>query len=83
VSNDEFVHLRDLWIEHPTQKEIVFRQLVDRGVVCGDWFLRLHIPRYAARILELRAEGYDITRVPCPYPYHTHRKTLASYRLTP
>ncbi len=55
--------------------------VLEGGVVCGNWFLTMYIPRYAARILDLRQAGFDIRKVECPYPYHTHTKALASYEL--
>ena len=51
--------------------------------VCGTLFLKEGIPRYAARIGELRSAGHNITRVKCPYFYHTHSGNIASYRLDP
>ncbi len=49
--------------------------------VCGTVFLEAHIPRYAARINELRNEGYTINSIPCPHHYHTHRANIATYQL--
>jgi len=40
------------------------------GPVCGTVMLGWHIPRYSARILELRDEGYEIIRRPCRLHYH-------------
>ena len=64
-----------------TQKEYVLNQLKTRGTVCGTWFLQWNIPRYAARIYDLRTDGHRIERVRCPHHYHTHPASIASYRL--
>ena len=64
-----------------TQAGDVLKMLEDAGVVCGDAFLRAYMPRYAARILDLRQAGYTINRVPCPYDDHHHSKALATYKL--
>lgn len=46
-----------------TQKDTVLRVLRDSGAegVRSDVFLSLGIPRAAARVLELRGEGYEIS----------------------
>ena len=49
--------------------------------VCGVELLDMHIPRYAARINELRDKGHTIDTVPCPYWHHTHHGRIASYQL--
>ena len=64
-----------------TQKEFVLKELRHRGTVCGTWFLQYHIPRYAARIYDLIQDGHRIERVACPHHYHTHPKSIASYKL--
>ena len=64
-----------------TQNDLVLARLEVRGTVCGNWFLAMYIPRYAARILDLKQAGFDIRKVKCPYSYHTHTKALASYQL--
>jgi hypothetical protein len=45
-----------------TQRDRILHELREAGSagVRGDVFLRLSMPRYAARILELRAAGYEI-----------------------
>lgn len=46
----------------PTQKEIVLRELrCHRDGVRSDLFLWIEIPRAAARIAELKKEGYNIS----------------------
>ena len=67
-----------------TQIERVLESLRANGDgVCGTLFLKEGIPRYAARIGELRSAGHNIVRVKCPYFYHTHTGNIASYRLDP
>jgi hypothetical protein len=46
------------------------------GPVCGTTFLASYIPRYAARILELRKEGYQIITRPCQLHAHDSRQTV-------
>ncbi len=53
----------------------------DDLTVCGDAFLRAYMPRYAARILDLRHAGWTINRVTCPHDYHDHSRALATYQL--
>ena len=64
-----------------TQNDLVLAMLEARGTVCGDAFLRVYVPRYAARILDLRQLGWLIEKVKCPYRDHTHTAALASYQL--
>jgi hypothetical protein len=52
-----------------TQKDKV-RGALFMGPKCGTDFLRMMIPRYAARILELRQEGWEITTRPCKMHHH-------------
>ena len=66
----------------PTQKEQVLQALMLRpGGVCGTQFLEGRIPRYAARILDLKHDGHWIDRVSCPYSLHTHPSAVATYKL--
>lgn len=46
---------------------------------CGTTFLDWHIPRYAARIYELRTEGHNIVSTPCKL--HHHDSAQIVYRL--
>ncbi len=62
-----------------TERDKVLTVLRHKRPVCGTMFLEIHIPTYSQRISELRAEGYDIQRVPCPYENHTHTKKIATY----
>jgi hypothetical protein len=50
------------------------------NVVCGVTFLRMGVPRYAARVHDLRSKGHVIEKVKCPYTSHSHGKQIASYR---
>ena len=65
-------------LTRPTQRERVLAQLRD-GPTCGTEFLEMHIPRYAARIWELRELGRDITNESCWKHQHFSRQTI--YRL--
>jgi hypothetical protein len=58
-----------------TQRDRVLRAL-RMGPVCGTDFLSWHIPRYAARILELRREGHVITTRRCQHHAHDSRQTV-------
>lgn len=53
-----------------TQRERILDAL-QRGPVCGTDFLRWLIPRYAARIHELRVSGEIIETTPCKL--HDHK----------
>lgn len=60
-----------------TSQKATVQQLLETcpDGVCGTRFLELHIPRYSARINELRKDGYTISRRTCTNPYHQHRGT--------
>jgi len=64
-----------------TQKERMLLAFKAKGTVCGSTFLEMHIPRYAARVADLRDDGYDIVRVKCPYRFHDHGRQIASYEM--
>jgi hypothetical protein len=64
-----------------TQKEKMLLAFRAYGVVCGNTFLTMHIPRYAARVSDLKADGYKITRAKCPYSHHSHGKQIATYEM--
>ncbi len=68
----------------PTQKERTLSMLrtLHQGV-CGTMFLEARMPRYAARILDLKHDGHRIEKISCPYSYHGHAKAIATYRLNP
>ena len=61
-----------------TQKARILNAL-RRDPTCGTTFLDWHIPRYAARIYELRIEGHDIISRPCTL--HAHESPQVVYEL--
>jgi len=61
-----------------TQKERILDSL-RRGPVCGTELLRRGMPRYAARIYELRADGHRIETARCLL--HRHDSYQIMYRL--
>lgn len=65
-----------------TQSDEVLH-LLSEGWVCGTTFLNCCIPRYPARILELRRQGFPIERRRCEHPLHFHRSTQYEWRLAP
>ena len=52
----------------------------DKGV-CATRFLGWHIPRVAARVAELRGQGFGIVTEPCNDEAHGHRSRQIRYRL--
>ena len=61
-----------------TQKERLLHLLQTQDQVCGGQLLRLRMPRYAARVSDLKADGYNVVRLKmCP----TH--LTAVYQLLP
>ncbi len=50
------------------------RAMLEDGWTCGTWFLRCYIPRYGARIFELRRLGYRVKRRQCQTHFHTGRQ---------
>ena len=64
------------------QRDRILRMLIDAypDGVCGTVFLKAMMPRYGARIHELRAEGWDIQTERCRVHVHESRQTV--YRLT-
>lgn len=63
-----------------TQQERVLAML-KAGPVCGTDFLRAYIPRYSARLLELRQAGYEWSRRPCRFSHHDHGSEQFVYEL--
>ena len=61
-----------------TQKTRILAAL-KLGPVCGTQMLGWHIPRYAARIYELRTEGHDIISRPCTL--HAHESPQVVYEM--
>lgn len=63
----------------PTQQEIVLRLVDAPGGACMTTFLHYQIPRYSARIHELREAGWRIDTVRCER--HDHHKHYDAYVL--
>lgn len=61
-----------------TQREHVLAAL-RMGPVCGTAFLQMFIPRYSARINELRHDGFAITKRACQM--HDHASLQYVYEL--
>jgi hypothetical protein len=61
-----------------TQAERILSAL-RMGPVCGTEFLAWHIPRYAARIHDLRRQGHQIETKPCRL--HDHESAQVVYEL--
>ena len=53
------------------------------GQVCGEDFLQRYIPRYSARIYDLREQGHSIATEKCNKLHHYHRSTIKAFRLVP
>lgn len=64
-----------------TQKAYVLDRLEREGAVCGTDFLKAQIPRYAARIADLKGDGKQIVTEPCNRPLHRHETRQVQYRL--
>lgn len=46
-------------------------RLLRNGPVCSTQFLTAHIPRFSARVFELRQDGYQIVKRQCrAHPWH-------------
>ena len=65
-----------------TQTEQVLAMLRN-GPVCGTRFLARHIPRYPARIWELKSEGHAISKRRCTDPGHRHASAQWKWFLVP
>jgi len=63
-----------------TQREQILTALKS-GPVCGTTLLALRMPRYAARVAELRNDGYPIRTRRCQNKYHQHTTTQYEYVL--
>lgn len=59
--------------------EILYR--LELGPVCGTDLLRMYIPRYAARIYDLRNQGHNINTRRCKNPEHRHQTPQIEYVL--
>lgn len=62
------------------QRERVLMML-KAGPVCGTDFLRVYVPRYSARILELRQQGFLIESRPCRSQSHGHQSPQTVFEL--
>lgn len=62
------------------QRERVLMMLKS-GPVCGTDFLKVYVPRYSARILELRQQGHVIESRPCKNTWHGHATAQTVYEL--
>jgi uncharacterized protein YbbK (DUF523 family) len=62
------------------QRDTILRML-EHSPVCGTTFLEMYIPRYAARIHELRTAGHEIATRECRQHEHESRQT--EYYLDP
>ncbi len=60
------------------QKQRILKAL-RRDPVCGTTFLDWRMPRYAARVNELRNEGHQITTTRCTL--HSHASSQVMYQL--
>ena len=56
-----------------TQRDRVQAMLTDDWT-CGTQFLARHIPRYGARIFDLRRQGLKVERRPCETHQHFDRQ---------
>jgi len=66
----------------PTQADLVLTMLHTRPEgVCGTAFLQFHIPRYAARMGELREAGHKIGKRRCDFTWHVHQSPQWVYFL--
>lgn len=64
----------------PTQIDRVREALLD-GWTCATWFLNQYLPRYGARIWDLRRAGYYIDRRVCQ-SHDWHQTTQYEWRIT-
>ena len=67
-----------------TQADKVLQMLRDAEMgVCGTDFLQARIPRYSARILELRKAGHEIENRKCFATSHRHLTKQVRFVLLP
>lgn len=68
-----------------TQRQTVYTLLEQAGPrgVCATRFLYLRIPRAAARVSELRGEGFVIHTRTCRHIAHRHQTRQIEYVLVP
>ena len=64
----------------PTQRDKILSWMSDNPI-CATTLYAQHIPRAAARIGELRGEGWDIETRTCTQGHHNHRTRQVEYVL--
>ncbi len=68
----------------PTQTDKVLGMLKENDLgVCATTFNREYIPRFSARILELRKQGHEIEKRKCFQTSHNHHTKQVRYILMP
>ena len=79
---DAAVQASHLWstgqAKRPNQQARILAMLATGNPVCGAALLEARMPRYSARIQDLRAAGWQITTTSC-----THGMAVAHYTLEP
>ncbi len=63
------------------QRDRILLSLQQNTAVCGTHFLEDRMPRYSARILELKEQGHNIQTRSCRHPWHTHSSNQIEYLL--
>lgn len=63
------------------QRDRVLQLLMENERVCGPMFLREHLPRFGARLWEMKREGFVFERERCLIPGHAHRSVQWSWQL--
>ncbi len=71
----------DLWPGRTQTQRVLDALMTCPAGLCGTQLLEMRIPRYAARIQNLRDKGHNIDTVPCPHSWHSHNPRIASYQL--
>ncbi len=67
-----------------TQADKVLQMLRDSEMgVCANEFIQAHVPRFSARLLELRKAGHEIENRKCFLPSHRHQTRQYRYVLLP
>ena len=68
-------------VRRPTQRERIVARLRTHPRTCASWFVAHHMSRAAARIHELRRDGWEIETERCTNPYHGHYSPAVEYVL--
>ena len=63
------------------QRDRILLSLRQNTAVCGTLFLEDRMPRYSARILELKEAGHNIQTRSCRHPWHTHSSKQSEFML--